>query len=161
MIESLRTTQIAFFRFATPYGFFRGIGDEVQKISVQGSVQEKIIWKHLWEHRFSVPDPRVFPPPDGRFSPQTTENPNLWLGHTGSPVMISKLHTIISNKLWDLSLYFGHRYNRWVLASQQKALGPCKCARFRAKQTYRNYSFLLFVDVCRRLRVLLTKKAFS
>ena len=44
--------------------------------------------------------------------------------------MISKLYTIISNKLWDLSLYFGDRYNRWVLASQQKALGPCKCARF-------------------------------
>ena len=57
--------------------------------------------------------------------------------------MISKLYTIISNKLWDLSLYFGDRYNRWVLASQQKALGPCKCARFRAKQTYRNYSFAI------------------
>ena len=55
--------------------------------------------------------------------------------------MISKLYTIISNKLWDSSLYFGHRYNRWVLASQKNALGPCKCARFRAKQTYRNYSF--------------------
>ena len=43
MIESLRTTQIAFFRFAAPCGFFRGSGDEVQKVSVQGSVQEKII----------------------------------------------------------------------------------------------------------------------
>ena len=32
--------------------------------------------------------------------------------------MISKLYTIISNKLWDLSLYFGDLYNRWVLASQ-------------------------------------------
>ena len=65
--------------------------------------------------------------------------------------MISKLYTIISNKLWDLSLYFGDRYNTWVLASQQNALGPCKCARFRAKQTYNgNYSFsclLTFVSV--------------
>ena len=64
--------------------------------------------------------------------------------------MISKLYTIISNSLWDRSLYFGDRYNRWVLASQQKALGPSKCARFRAKQTYRNYSFcylLTFVSV--------------
>ena len=64
--------------------------------------------------------------------------------------MVSKLYTIISNKLSDLSLYFGDLYNRWVLASQQKALGPCKCARFRAKQTYRNYSFcylLTFVSV--------------
>ena len=75
MIESLRTTQIAFFRFATLCGFFRGSADEVQKVSVQGFVQEKIIWNHLWEHRFSVPDPRVFPPPGGRFSPQTTESP--------------------------------------------------------------------------------------
>ena len=40
MIESLRTTQIAFFRFATPCGFFRGSADEVQKVSVQGFVQE-------------------------------------------------------------------------------------------------------------------------
>ena len=55
--------------------------------------------------------------------------------------MISKLYTIISNKLWDLFLYFGDLYYRWVLASQQKALGPCKCARFRAMQTYRNDSF--------------------
>ena len=54
--------------------------------------------------------------------------------------MISKLYTIISNKLWDSSLYFGDRYNRWVLASQQKALGPVKCARFRTMQAYRNYS---------------------
>ena len=43
MIESLRTTQIAFFRFATPSGFPRGGRDEVQKAFVQESVQEKII----------------------------------------------------------------------------------------------------------------------
>ena len=64
--------------------------------------------------------------------------------------IISKLYTIISNQLWDSSLYFGDLYNRWVLASQQKALGPCKCARFRAMQTYTNYSFsylLTFVSV--------------
>ena len=90
MIESLRTTQIAFFRFATPCGFFRGSGDEVQKVSVQGSVQEKIIWNHLWEHRFSVPDPRVLPPPDDGFFDTDDGKPNLWLGRTGSPVKISK-----------------------------------------------------------------------
>ena len=43
MIESLRTTQIAFFRFATLCWFFRESADEVQKVSVQGYVQEKII----------------------------------------------------------------------------------------------------------------------
>ena len=53
--------------------------------------------------------------------------------------MISKLNTIISDKLWHLSLYFGDRYNRWVFASQQKALGPCKCVRFWAMQTYTSY----------------------
>ena len=30
MVESLRTTQIAFFRFVTPCGFFRGSADKVQ-----------------------------------------------------------------------------------------------------------------------------------
>ena len=37
-----------------------------------------------------------------------------------------------------------------VLASQQKTLQPCKCARFGELQTYRNYSFsylLTFVSV--------------
>ena len=37
-------------------------------------MQGKIIWNHLWEHRFSVPYPRVFPPPGDRFSAQMTEN---------------------------------------------------------------------------------------
>ena len=54
--------------------------------------------------------------------------------------MISKLYKIISNKLWNLFLYFGDLYYRWVLASQQKALGPCKCAQLRAMLTYRNDS---------------------
>ena len=73
LIESLQTTQIGFFRFAAPCGFFRGSGDAVQKVSVQGFVQEKIIWNHLSEHCFSVPDPRVFPPPGDHFSTPTTE----------------------------------------------------------------------------------------
>ena len=41
MIESLRTTQIAFFRFATLCAFFRGSADEVQKVSVQGRVRAR------------------------------------------------------------------------------------------------------------------------
>ena len=63
--------------------------------------------------------------------------------------MVSKLYTIISFKLWSWSLYFGDRYNKWVLASQQKALGPCKCAPFRAKQTYR----IIVLAICWRLSV--------
>ena len=64
--------------------------------------------------------------------------------------MISELYTIISNKLWDLSLFFGDLHKRWALASELKALGPCKCARFRTMQTYINYIFsylLTFVSV--------------
>ena len=75
MVGPLRTTQIAFFRFATPCGFFRGSADKVQKVSVQDSVQEKLIWNHWWEHRFPVPDPRVFPPPGDHFLTPTTESP--------------------------------------------------------------------------------------
>ena len=91
MIESLRTTQIAFFRFATLCGFFRGSADEVQKVSVQGFVQEKLIWNHLWEHRFSVPDPRVLPPPGDHFLTPTTESPFKWLARSGSPVINNHL----------------------------------------------------------------------
>ena len=60
--------------------------------------------------------------------------------------MISKLNTIISNKLWDLFLYFWNRYNRWVLASQQKALGLCKCARFWAMK----HIEIIFLAICWR-----------
>ena len=74
MIESLRTTQIAFFRFATLCGFFRGSSDEVQKYGARVHARENHM-KPFVKHRFSVPDARVFPPPGGRFSPQTTESP--------------------------------------------------------------------------------------
>ena len=40
MIESLRTTQVASFRFATLCGFFRGSADKVQKVS-KGSCKRK------------------------------------------------------------------------------------------------------------------------
>ena len=48
-----------------------------------------------------------------------------------------------------ISLYFGHPYNRWVLASLQNALGPCKCARFRAHfPLFLSFIFLIpFCDV--------------
>ena len=74
MIESLRKTQIISLLDSQRLLGFLGRGDEVQKLFVQGSVQGKIVWNHLWEHRFSVPGPRVFPPPGDSFSAQTTEN---------------------------------------------------------------------------------------
>ena len=100
----------------------------------------RINW-HAWNFFHLIfPCANIFfwtspPPPPDKFS----NGPSL-----------SKLYTIISNELSDLSLYFWDLYNRWVITSQQKALGPYKCARFRAKQTYRNYSFsylLTFVSV--------------
>ena len=51
MIESLRTTQIAFL-IRSAFQVSEGCGGEVQRLFVQG----KIVWNHLWEHRFSVPD---------------------------------------------------------------------------------------------------------
>ena len=102
IIESLWTMQIAFFRFAMPSGFPRGGRDKVQKVFVQESVQEKIIWNHLWEHRSSVPDPCVFPPPGGHFSAQTTTKPNLWLDLPGSPVTKHELNYIKMIWLWVL-----------------------------------------------------------
>ena len=41
MIESLRTTQITFFRFATPSGFLGGAGTRYKKYSCKGSCKGK------------------------------------------------------------------------------------------------------------------------
>ena len=41
MIESLRTTQIAFFRFATLCGFFRGAQTRYKKYPCEGSCKRK------------------------------------------------------------------------------------------------------------------------
>ena len=101
---------------ATPSGFLGGGGGEVWKIIVQGSVQGKIVWNHFWEHRFSVPDPRVFPPPGDRYSTETTKNRtyNWACPERGSPVkmmkwwvtqqkMDSEIDTIFKNRLISVS----------------------------------------------------------
>ena len=93
---------------------------------------------------------------------------SLWAHKVGSSVEIYSARwkfMLISDQAKDLvkncfegggsmspfqQIYPFDLYNRWVLASQQKVLGPCKCALFRAMQTYRNYSFsclLTFVSV--------------
>ena len=61
---------------------------------MRGSVQGKILWNHLWEHRFSVPDPRVFPPPGGRFSAPTTENRGRFPFNKNSGLKFRKLHVL-------------------------------------------------------------------
>ena len=75
MIESLRTTQVAFFRFATP-SWFLGGGAETRykKYSCKGTCKGKS-YETIYENIVSrLPDPHVFPPPGDRFSAQTAEN---------------------------------------------------------------------------------------
>ena len=70
--------------------------------------------------------------------------------------IISKLYTIILINYEICPFIFWDLYNRWVLASQQKALGPCKCTRFRVMQTYRNYSFSYFDALFPQKRLILS-----
>ena len=72
MIESLRTTQITFFRFATPSGFLGG-GDEVQTYSCNGSCKGKSC-ETICENIVSRYQTLVSSlPPGGLFFTQTTE----------------------------------------------------------------------------------------
>ena len=68
------------------------------------------------------------------------------LGHIYVKRVI-KLYTIICNKLWDLYLYFGNIYNRWVLASQQKALGLVNGSDFEQ----RKHIEIIILAICWRL----------
>ena len=124
MIESLWRTQIAFFRFAMPCGFFRGSGDEVQKVSVQGSLQgsmqEKFIWNHLWECRFLLPDPRVFPSLDDRFwhqRPKTEFMTGPYRQPSNQPYKIRKIHKL-------LHFHFGPSKTFGVSSSKMWKGGP-------------------------------------
>ena len=69
IIESLRTTQIAF--LIRNAFFVSGRAEErYKKYSCKGACEGK----SYEATSFSVPDLRVFPPPGDRFSAQTTEN---------------------------------------------------------------------------------------
>ena len=119
MMELFRTTQIAFFRFATPSGFQGrgggGGGDEVEKVFVQGSVQGKIVWNHLWEHRFSVPDPRVFPPPEDRI-------------YNWAVITETMFQTLVFTKTTGRQPGWGHCYLR---SSQLHLACELACLRLR------------------------------
>ena len=73
MIESLRTTQIAFFRFATPSGFLGGRRRGTKSIRARVRARENHM-KPFVRTSFLGTDPRVFPAPGDRFSTPTTEN---------------------------------------------------------------------------------------
>ena len=72
--------------------------------------------------------------------------------------MVSKLYTIISYKLWSWSLYFGDRYDRWVLASQQKVLGHWRFLAFWLSLCFGNC--LLFL-ICHCTVFLLSTRAMT
>ena len=86
MIESLRTTQIAFFRFATRCGFFRGRETRYKKYPCKGSckrtsyetIPEKIVSRYQTLVS-SLPRRPLFDTDDRKL--------NLLLGRTGSPVI--------------------------------------------------------------------------
>ena len=88
MIESLRTTQIAFFRLATPSGFLRGTETRYKKYSCKSPCKGKS-YETICENivsRYQILVPSV--PRGDRFSAQTTENRiyNWAAVKRGSPV---------------------------------------------------------------------------
>ena len=90
MTESLRTTQIAFFRFATPCGFFQGERRRGTK-SIRARVRARENpMKPFVRTSFLGTRPSCLPSPGWRFFDKDGRKPNLWLGLPGSPVNISK-----------------------------------------------------------------------
>ena len=87
MVESLRTTQIAFFRFATPCGFLRGSADKVQGKSIRARLRARETHrKPFVRTSFLGTRPWCLPSP-GRPLFETDDRKSiLWLGRTGSPV---------------------------------------------------------------------------
>ena len=86
MIESLRTTQIAFSRFATPCGFFRGAETRYKKYPCKGPCKRKS-YETICENVVSWYQTLVFSLPWMTAFDTNDRKPNLWLGRTGSPVI--------------------------------------------------------------------------
>ena len=75
MMESLETTQIAFFRFATPSGFLGGGGRGRGTKSIRAMVRARENrMKPFGRTSFLGTRPSCLPSPGGPFSAQTTEN---------------------------------------------------------------------------------------
>ena len=87
MVESLRTTQIAFFRFATPCGFFRVSADKVQKAPCKRNSYETICENIVSRYQTlvsSLPREAVFR--------SRRPKAHFMTGRTGSPVISSKIY---------------------------------------------------------------------
>ena len=90
---------------------FLGVEARYTKYSRKGQCKEK--WNHFWDNRFSVLNPRAFPPPGDRFSAQMTENRNYnWAcPERGSPIIkIVFRQNVI--KAWSTARHFNYRENR-------------------------------------------------
>ena len=81
MIESLRTTQIAFFKFATPSGFLGGRRRGTKSIRARENPMKPFVRTSFLGTR-----PSCLPSPGRRFFCTDDRKPNFWLGRRGSPV---------------------------------------------------------------------------
>ena len=77
MIESLRTTQITFVRFATPSGFLGGGGDEVLSIRARVRAREKNPMKPFVRKSFLGTRPSCLPSPGRPFFAADDRKPIL------------------------------------------------------------------------------------
>ena len=114
---------VAFFRFATPSGFLgRGVRRRGTK-SIRARVRARENrMKPFWEHRFSVPDPRVFPPPEDRIY-------NWAAPKRGGPVMTeTRFQTLVFTKTAGRQPGWGHCYLR---PSQLHLACELACLRLR------------------------------
>ena len=105
MIELFRTTQIAFFRFATPSGF-QGRGGRRGRKSIRARVRARENpMKPFVRTSFLGTRPLCLTSPGRPFFCPDDRKPNLWLGRTGSPV---------KNWVWhDRDSNLGHSDCRW------------------------------------------------
>ena len=102
MIESLRATQIAFFRLAMPSGFLGGGGRRRGTKSIRARENPM---KPFVRTLFLGIRPSCLPSPGRPFFCADGRKPNLWLGRTGSPV---------KNWVWhDRDSNLGHSDCRW------------------------------------------------
>ena len=89
MIEWLRTTQIAFFTFATLCGFSRGSADEVQKYPCKGSCKRKS-YETICENTVSRYQNLVSSLPREAVFRRRQPKAHFMTGRTGSPVKRKK-----------------------------------------------------------------------
>ena len=86
MIESLRTTQIAFFRFATPSGFLGERRRGTKSVRARVRARENPM-KPFVRTSFLGTRPSCFPSPGWPLFDTDDRKPILWLGLPGSPVI--------------------------------------------------------------------------